>query len=121
MFRILVLFVAIAAALPASASENWFRYPAISPDGSTIVFSQGGDLFRVAAEGGAAVPLTLNTAWDGYPQWSPDGQWLAFASDRYGNLDVFIMPSTGRARRGGSPGIHSTTCRPRSPLMVRTS
>jgi Tol biopolymer transport system component len=29
------------------------------------------------------------------PVWSHDGKWLAFASDRYGNFDVFIMPSSG--------------------------
>ena len=25
--------------------------------------------------------------------WSPDGKQIAFASDRQGNFDVFVMPS----------------------------
>jgi len=29
------------------------------------------------------------------PVWSHDGKWIAFASDRFGNFDVFVMPSTG--------------------------
>ena len=33
---------------------KWLRYPAISPDGSTVVFTYQGDLYRVAAEGGLA-------------------------------------------------------------------
>ena len=31
------------------------------------------------------------------PVWSADGRYLAFASDRKGNFDVFIMPSSGGA------------------------
>ena len=40
----------------------WLRYPAISPDGKTIVFSFKGDLYKVAAAGGEATPLTLHEA-----------------------------------------------------------
>ena len=29
------------------------------------------------------------------PVWSPDGSRIAFASDRYGNFDVFVMPAAG--------------------------
>ncbi|RYY21829.1 MAG: peptidase S41, partial [Chitinophagaceae bacterium] len=29
------------------------------------------------------------------PVWSRDGKQIAFASDRYGNFDVFVMPSSG--------------------------
>ncbi len=95
-----LLLVTLPSTASAELTANWFRYPAISPDGSTIVFSSGGDLFRVSSAGGEATPLTLSDGWDGYPVWSPDGQWLAFASDRHGNLDVFVMPATGgEARR----------------------
>ena len=76
----------------------WMRYPAISPDGSQIVFSYQGDLYKVSSEGGQAIPLTLHDAHDYMPVWSRDGKQLAFASDRYGNFDVFVMPATG-----GSP------------------
>ncbi len=73
----------------------WLRYPAISPDGATIVFVYKGDLYRVPSDGGVAVPLTLHEAHDFMPVWSHDGKSIAFASDRFGNFDVFIMPATG--------------------------
>lgn len=73
------------------------RYPAISPDGKTIVFTYKGDLYTVPAAGGNAVPLTLHEAHDFMPVWSHDGKSIAFASDRYGNFDIFVMPATGGA------------------------
>ena len=73
----------------------WLRYPSISPDGKTIAFGYKGDIYRVDASGGVAVPLTISEAHDMMPVWSHDGKYIAFASDRYGNFDVFIMPSMG--------------------------
>ena len=37
----------------------------------------------------------MNVARDFSPRFSPDGKWIAFTSERTGNNDVFIMPSTG--------------------------
>ncbi len=98
----LIALAALACSLAGQAQNDplWMRYPQIAPDGKTIVFGFKGDLYRVAATGGEAVPLTLHEAYDYMPVWSRDGKWIAFASDRYGNFDVFVMPSTGgEARR----------------------
>src|SRR5690606_11428658 len=74
--------------------------PAISPDGSTLVFTYRGDLYRVPATGGVATRLTTHPAHDFMPVWSRDGRQIAFASDRYGNFDIFVMPAQGgEARR----------------------
>lgn len=75
----------------------WLRHPAISPDGREIVFCYQGDLWKVPATGGAAMLLTTHEAYDHSPVWSRDGKWIAFASNRYGNDDVFIMPAGGGA------------------------
>lgn len=90
----------LLAASGAAAQEvtpNWFRSPAISPDGRTVVFTHGGDLYSVPVTGGRAVPLTLDDGDETRPVWSRDGSKIAFASDRFGNYDIFVMPATGGA------------------------
>ena len=52
-------------------------------------------VWSVPAAGGTATPLTVHSAYDTTPVWSPDGRQIAFASDRYGNFDVFVMPAAG--------------------------
>jgi len=97
MKKIIIVICLFAFAFTVTAQNNplWMRYPAISPDGQSIVFSYKGDLYKVAASGGNAVALTMHEAHDYYPVWSHDGKSIAFASDRYGNFDVFVMPSEG--------------------------
>lgn len=98
MRRICIAFVSCIAAFTSAAedvSPDWFRQPAISPDGSRIVFCRGGDLYLVGVDGGRAVPLTLHEAYESSPVWSPDGSMIAFASDRSGNDDVYVMPAEG--------------------------
>ena len=94
------LVAAVSGASAQEPSANWLRYPAISPDGRTIVFTYKGDLYRVPAGGGPAIPLTTHEAHDFMPVWSHDGTQIAFASDRHGNFDVFVIPAGGgQARR----------------------
>ncbi len=98
MKKINFSFAFLVTLLFAAFAQNtalWLRYPAISPDGKTIAFSYQGDLYKVSADGGTATLLTVNEAYDYSPVWSHDGQQLAFASDRYGNFDIFVMPAAG--------------------------
>lgn len=91
---VLIIFL-LNSSLSAQNSALWMRYPALSPDGQTIVFSYKGDLYTVPSDGGTATILTTHEAHDYQPVWSHDGRHIAFASDRYGNFDVFVMRSTG--------------------------
>ena len=90
-----LLLVGVAATAMAQSNAAWLRYPAISPDGKTIAFGYKGDIYRVDVNGGVAVPLTIHEAQDMMPVWSHDGKSIAFASDRYGNFDVFVIPASG--------------------------
>jgi len=76
-------------------NPSWLRYPAISPDGNSIVFTYKGDLWLVPASGGEAVPLTFHEAHDFMPVWSNDSKSIAFSSDRYGNFDIFSISVNG--------------------------
>ena len=97
---ITIFVVIIANSLLANDGPLWMRYPAISPDGQTIVFSYKGDLYTLASSGGDAKILTMHEAYDFMPVWSPDSKTIAFASNRFGNYDVFkISASGGKAER----------------------
>ena len=96
----LILSAALLAASLASQAQQgplWMRYPAISPDGSTIAFAYKGDLYCVPANGGEARQLTTHAAYDSQPIWSPDGKKIAFTSNREGSLDVYVISSKGGA------------------------
>lgn len=90
-----VLWGCACGVLADQEGPLWLRYPSISPDGQHIVFSYQGDLWKVAASGGEARLLTRHPGHDTQPIWSRNGQYIAFASDRYGQFDVFLMSSHG--------------------------
>lgn len=86
-------------AMQLQAGPGWMRYPAISPDGSTIAFTYQGDIFTVPVAGGTARRLISHPAYESHPVWSPDGKQIAFTSDRNGNFDIYIVPAAGGVPR----------------------
>lgn len=73
----------------------WLRDVKISPDGSNIAFCYKGDIYKVPVNGGKALQLTTQSSYESTPIWSNDGKKIAFASDRDGGNDVFIMDADG--------------------------
>ncbi len=71
------------------------RFPAVAPDGSSVVFSWHGDLWRVDTRGGHAQRLTSNPGEELYSVFSPDGTQIAFTSDRIGGGNLFVMNADG--------------------------
>jgi len=102
MRKLFVCTLLMFLAIHSFCQENplWMRYTAISPDGQTILFCYKGDIWSVPSAGGTAVPMTLTDSYEYLPVWSHDGKQIAFASDRNGNFDIFVMASSGgEARR----------------------
>ncbi len=89
--------LSLVIAVPVFCQENplWMRYTAISPNGQTILFCYKGDIWSVPSGGGTAIPVTLTESYEYAPVWSHDGKQIAFASDRTGNFDIFVMAAEG--------------------------
>ncbi len=84
--------MSFAPVLPESnAAPLWMRYPVISPDGSLIVFSYKGDLYKVASGGGTATPVTVGDGYEFMPVFSADGKTIYYASDEHGNMDIYSV------------------------------
>ena len=94
-----LIAISAGSSLQANASQAftplWLRDVQVSPDGSQVLFCYKGDIYKVPSKGGTAVQLTTQVSYECAPVWSADGQQIAFASDRYGNLDVFVMAADG--------------------------
>ena len=87
--------VCLAGFTFAQDAPLWMRHSVISPDGTTIAFTYKGDIYTVPVAGGRAMQITTNPAYDTAPVWSPDSKRIAFASDRMGSLDVYIVAKDG--------------------------
>ncbi len=84
-----------------TTDEHVDDYPAVSPDGKTIVFQSDRDgdfdIYAMDIDGNNVRQLTNNTILDNVPSWSPDGQQIIFSSDTRndGTFDVYSMAADG--------------------------
>lgn len=67
--------------------------PSCGPGGE-IVFANEADLWILQTDGSTR-RLTETPAHETTPAWSPAGTWIAFASDRAGSWDIWVIASTG--------------------------
>lgn len=80
-----------ALSLSAQQEAKMLRFPTIH--GNDVVFTHGGDLYKVDIKGGVAHKLTNDA--DGYEmfaRFSPDGKHLAFTGQYDGNTEVYVIP-----------------------------
>jgi Tol biopolymer transport system component len=83
-------------------SEGTWVNVDVSPDGRTVVFDLLGDLYTMPIEGtggGLATRITSGQAFDMQPRFSPDGRWIAFASDRDGLTNIWLVKPDGTSAR----------------------
>ena len=58
-FKIILLVFTLCIGVNATAQETalWLRYPAISPNGESILFNYKGGIYSIPTQGGSATPL----------------------------------------------------------------
>ncbi len=89
-----------------SAGDTSEAYPAISPDGKRIAYSQR-ESSKVSAfhvfvrelPAGKPLQITQGEASDVAPVWSPDGGSLAFVRIAEGQSQAIVIPADGGAER----------------------
>lgn len=92
-FLLLLLSLLCFSFTYAQDEARLLRFPAIY--GDQVVFSYGGDLYSVDADGGTARKLTTHDGYEMFPRFSPDGKHIAFTGQYDGNTEVFVIPAAG--------------------------
>lgn len=69
-------------------APNW------SPDVRLIAYEANDDVWASTPDG-RTLALTQHSAQDRWPVWSPDGKKIAFASNRLGDFDIWVLPVFG--------------------------
>jgi tricorn protease len=96
MKRLLLLSLLLFISASSFAQQTMFASrPTLTPDGSEIYFSHGGDIYKVSSSGGLALKVISMGGNESHPKISPDGKYLAFSSNVQGNNNVYIVPVAG--------------------------
>jgi len=85
--------IAFAGEPFTQADAKMLRFPDVSKD--EIVFVYAGDLWSVGKGGGVARRLSSPKGQELFPKFSLDGSQIAFSGNYDGNVDVYLMPSSG--------------------------
>src|SRR4051812_36238714 len=84
----------------AQTTRPLLAEPSVAPDGFTIAFASGGDIWLAPLRGGQARCLVAGSFDESRPMFSPDGTKVAFVSTRTGGGDVYVQQlATGALSR----------------------
>lgn len=94
MKKTLLISLLIGVTSVTMAQEaRLLRFP--TTNGTEVVFSYGGDLYKASINGGGAERLTSHVGYEMFARFAPDGQSIAFTGQYDGNTEVFIIPAKG--------------------------
>ena len=103
MHRHTLALLAIGAVIQSSgaaqAPTRGVQDPAWSPDGKQVAVSYIDRIWTMSADGRQPRAITGDpgNVLDREPAWAPDGSRLAFASNRGGAFDIYVVPARGGA------------------------
>jgi dipeptidyl aminopeptidase/acylaminoacyl peptidase len=97
--------------------------PNFSPDGRTIAFARGGDLYSVRPDGSGQRQLTSGPELDSVPIVSPNGRYVVFErrASASAPASLYTVGATGgglRALTSGANGDHEATFSPDGKAIV---
>ncbi len=94
------------------------RHPAISPDGTTVIYAMAQEaaqpLFRVTNKATLQTKITEGNSLNMWPSYSPDGRRIVFGSDRDDNFELYVMNADGG-------NVRRLTHRPQRDMRPRWS
>ena len=92
--QLLISLLALGGLAGANADEaRLLRFPATN--GTEVVFSYAGDLYKASLKGGEARRLTSHIGYEIFPRFSPDGKSIAFTGEYDGNREVYLISTDG--------------------------
>ena len=92
--QLLISLLALGGLAGVNADEaRLLRFPATN--GTDVVFSYAGDLYKAPLAGGEARRLTSHIGYEIFPRFSPDGKSIAFTGEYDGNREVYLISSEG--------------------------
>ena len=86
-------FAASILATAQADETRLLRFPATN--GTDVVFTYAGDLYKAPLSGGEARRLTSHVGYEIFPRFSPDGKSIAFTGQYDGNTEVYLIPAEG--------------------------
>ena len=93
---LILLFLTSMMCLANAEEGRLLRFP--SSNGTDVVFSYAGDLYKAPLAGGEAIRLTSHEGYEMFSKFSPDGKTIAFTGQYDGNTEVYTI-----SLEGGSP------------------
>lgn len=92
--KLLLSLLLAGTAFTGYADEaRLLRFP--TTNGSEVVFSYAGDLYKAPLTGGEAQRLTSYIGYEMFARFSPDGKSLAFTGEYDGNREVYLLSANG--------------------------
>ena len=104
----------------AGAETRLLRFPDICND--RVVFTYGGDLWTVSAQGGTAIRLTAGPGLQQSAKFSPDCTQIAFTGEYSGEDQVYV--DAGQRRRADAADVitrRSARCRSAGASTIRST